>query len=399
MSFFKNLSNSILNINAEPSPAEPPAPPGDDPILVALLHGNQITRDMALSIPKVSESVRKITDIVGMVPFNLYRKSRTGADKLSVEEVKDDYRLNLINSDTGDTLDAVQFKKAMVKDYLFGRGGYAYVNSRGGLFRSLHYVQEDQLSFFSNNDPIFKSYSISIAGHRYQDYEIMKILRNTTNGYSGTGILSEINKALESAYSALLAQLKMTKTGGVKKGFILAEKGLEGDALKKLKQAWQQMYSSDSENIVVLTKNLKFQEASMTALDMQLASIRKSLNEDIRGAFGIEDKNDDFIEFTILPILTAIETALDRYLLLEEEKDSMYWKADTRKIDKAANESRTKVSTINEQRYHEDLPEVEGLDLLQLSLGSTFFDTKKEQFYTPNTGQSGSASSSKGGEN
>ena len=381
----------------------------DDVLLTALLYGETITREMALSIPKVSSSVRKITDAVGLVRFKLYRREIGPDGRRTVREVFDDSRLKLVNSETGDTLSAGQFTKAMVEDYLLGKGGYAYINRRRNIFISLHYVEDTKLSFYSNSDPIFKTYSIALNGKRYDEQDFLKILRNTKNGYSGKGVLSEIAKAIEAAYSALTYMLKLTKTGGAKKGFILSEGKLQGEALKTLKESWARMYSQDTESIVVLNNKLKFQEASQTPMDMQLMQIRNTLNSDIMEAFGIEKDDPSFLKYTITPITQALEDAYNRYLLLEDEKESMFWKADTRELDKMdackryeALTAATKggMMSINEARYKEDMPEIPGLDVIPLSLGTTFFDIKAGKFYTPNTDKTGSASApSEGGEN
>lgn len=392
---FKRTKNSAEQLDKGESIME-----AEDPLLSALISGERITRDMALSIPKVSSSVRKITDTVCLVPFNLYRRGVDKNGKRTVTEVTDDPRTELINSDPHDTLDAVQLKKALVRDYLLGRGGYAYIGRSRNRFISLNYVKDTDLSFMTNSNPIFKSYSIMLNGKRYYEHDFLKILRNTTNGFEGVGVLEEISKAIEAAFSALLYMLRLTKTGGIKKGFLLAEKKLSKDAMTELKQAWLRLYSQDTENVVILNNGMKFQDASQTPMDMQLEGIRSTLNNDIREAFGIEDKNDDLLTYTIKPIIKEIESALDRYMLLEDEKDTLFWKADLREIDKAGDSSKRNLMTVNEARYKENMPEKEGLDIIPMSLGTVFFDVNTGQFYTPNTGQTGSASySGEGGEN
>ena len=59
------------------------------------------------------------------MPVKLY-KVRDG----KVEELEKDSRVKLLNGDTGDTLDAFQMKKAMVEDYLLGKGGYCYIQKK-----------------------------------------------------------------------------------------------------------------------------------------------------------------------------------------------------------------------------------------------------------------------------
>ena len=128
----------------------------DDVLLRALLNGETIDRKMALSIPTVEKAVDMICNTVAMIPIKLYQENDG-----KIEEVPDDNRVFLLNDDTKDTMTGVQFKKALVEDYLLGKGGYAYIKKRLNKVMSLHYVKEDQISIKKNDDPIFKSYEIS----------------------------------------------------------------------------------------------------------------------------------------------------------------------------------------------------------------------------------------------
>ena len=56
--------------------------------------------------------------MIAAMPVKLY-KHKQGR----VEEQENDTRVKLLNGDTGDTLDAFQLMKAMVEDYLMGKGG------------------------------------------------------------------------------------------------------------------------------------------------------------------------------------------------------------------------------------------------------------------------------------
>lgn len=147
-------------------------------------------------------------------PVKLY-KYKQG----KVEEVEDDARVRMLNGDTGDTLDAFQMKKAMVEDYLLGKGGYCYINRNRNEVIGLHYVEEIYISVMKNFKPIFKDYVILVEGEEYKPYDFIKLLRNTKDGASGVGLTVEVSKALETAYQTLLYQLSLVKTGGNKKAF------------------------------------------------------------------------------------------------------------------------------------------------------------------------------------
>ena len=130
----------------------------EDDILQAFLNGEYIDFDKAMKVPTFAACVNLIADIISMVPIKLYR-----LDGDEVKEIKDDARVKLLNEDPRDTLNAVQMKKALVKDY-FSKGGYLYINRNGLDVCSLHYVDSREITFEYSVDPIFKDYRIMVRG-------------------------------------------------------------------------------------------------------------------------------------------------------------------------------------------------------------------------------------------
>lgn len=383
MGLWKNFLSLFKNKAAE-SADDQKKTDSDGDLIEALIRGKQITRDMAMSIPKVSSCANRIAETIAMVPFRLYIQTEEDGRTVS-REVTDDNRTKLINQYTGDTLTGYEFKKAMVLDYLLGKGGFAYINRSGNVITSLHQVEEKYIQPTKNNDPIFKSYGYQINGRLYDDFEMLRILRSTTDGCTGKPLIKEISKAIETAYSALLYELKVTQTGGIKRGFLEADHPINDDKVRsRIKEAWSRMYSGEqSETVILLTNGIKFKEANQTPLDLQLDKIRSDMNKDIQEAFGVVDNDEDFLNNTIKPILAEIVNALNVFLLLEKEKDTKYFVADIRGLEKHDDSA---LLSINEARYRDNLPTIPGLDIIPMSLGSTFVDVKTGEFYTPNTG-------------
>ena len=154
----------------------------DEVLLNALLKGEPIDRKMAMSIPAVADDVDFICNTIAMIPIKLYKEEKDG-----IKEI-DDPRVDLLNDNTKDTLTGVQFKKALVEDYLLDKGGYAFIKKSRNKVLSLHYVESAQISISKNTDPIFKSYDIMVNGTTYKDFDFLKILRNTKDGASGTSV-------------------------------------------------------------------------------------------------------------------------------------------------------------------------------------------------------------------
>lgn len=369
---------------------QPIVPPVSDVLLQALLNNEVITREKALTLPAVSGAVDFIGNMIASMPIKLF-KYRGG----KVEEQENDSRMRLLNGDTGDTLDAFQLKKAMVSDYLLGKGGYCYIQRNRNEVVSLRYVEEIYVTVLKNYKPIFKDYVILVEGEEYKPYDFIKLLRNTKDGATGVGLTEELSKTLETAYDTLLYQLSLVKSGGNKKGFLKAQRRLGQEEIDTLKKAWRNMYANNSENVVVLNNGLEFQESSNSSVEMQLDQNKNTLANEINKIFHIYEDFDLTFKEAIYPIVKAFETALNRDLLLEKEKGNCFFEFDVKEIIRSSLKERyeayklakeTGFMSLNEIRRAENMENIEGLDVVNVGLGAVLYDLKTHKFYTPNTG-------------
>lgn len=369
-------------------------PQVSDVLLRALLAGDTIDRQKAMTLPAVSGAVDFISGAIASMPVYLYR-----VKKGNVERV-DDVRSTMLNGDTGDTLDGFQLKKAMVEDYLLDKGGYCYIERSRNDVIGLYYVATNNVSININSDPIHKDYDILVGADIYKSFEFVKLLRNTKDGASGIGLTAEVSKALETAYQTLLYQLYLVKSGGNKKGFLKATRKLGQEEIDILKRAWANLYANNSENVVVLNNGLEFQEASNSSVEMQLNESKKTLESEINNIFHIKDNFEETYKFAIYPIVRAFETALNRDLLLESEKKKYFFAFDSKEIIKASLKERYEtyqlakdcgLMTINEMRQAENMNTIDGMDYINLGLDSVLYNTNTGEIYTPNTDSTKSA--------
>jgi HK97 family phage portal protein len=370
----------------------------DEVLLRALLGSSAVTKEEALNIPSVKSCINFVADTVAMLPIKLYR-----IDGDKTEEIKDDPRTWLLNNDTKDTLDAVQFWRAIIRDYYLGKGGYAYIEKDRNRFTGLYYVDESQISINPNTDPIHKDYDIYIQGKPYKPYEFLKILRNSKDGAQGVSITEENSLILSVAYNTLKFEETLVKKGGNKKGFLKAARKLSQEAVDSLKAAWNNLYSNNSENVVILNDGIDFKEASNSSVEMQLNENKETNSGEVCRIFNISENitkgTADDKEYAkgfkmgVLPVLTAIECALNRDFLLEKEKKSHYYAFDTKEMLKGSIKERfdaykvaidSNFMQIDEVRYMEDLPAL-GINWVKLGLDSVLYDPKAKTIYTPNT--------------
>lgn len=362
----------------------------DDVLLKAIINGEAIKREDALTLPAVSGAVDFISSTIASMPVKLYKYK-----KGRVEEQDGDPRVNMLNVDTGDTLNAYQLKKALVEDYLLGKGGYCWIERERNEVVALKYIPEEFISIYRDPNPLDKYFTIFCYDTEFKPHEFIKLLRNTKDGASGVGLCAEVSKALETAFNMLKYQLMLVKSGGNKKGFIKSTRKLGQEEIDLLKQAWQNLYANDQSNVVVLNNGLEFQEASNTSVEMQLNESKKTLQDEINNIFHISGDYYETFKTAIYPIVKAFETELNRVLLLEKEKGKYFFEFDVKEIIRANIKERYEaykiakeigLKTLNELRRDENLNDIEGLDVVDFGLGSVLYDVNTKQYYTPNTG-------------
>lgn len=368
-------------------------------LLRANLGADYIDSEKAMQIPAVATGVNLLANTVAMIPVKLYQESE---DKRVVEI--EDVRTKLLNDDTGDVFTGFELKSAMIRDYILNGEVNIYINKVKNGIKSLHYVHSSRVAINHGVDSIFKKYDIFVDGKKYRDFEFIRILRNSKDGYRGKGITDENNNILSVAYNTLLFENKQAKTGGTKKGFLQAESKLSDGAIKQLKDDWAKMYSGvDSTNTVILNNGIKFQEATETSQEMQLNERKITVADEISKILNIplnllggnfsDDAYLNTIKVAVSPLLEVISRALNKYLLLEKEKDTYFFafddkellKGDTLKRYQAYNLAlKAGFMQIDEVRYQENLPNI-GFEFIKLGLDSVLYNPKTKEIYTPNT--------------
>ena len=405
----KKKKETLHEIRAD-TPQTPVIEPeiGGD-LLRALLNlqTDSISRADALQIPTVQACITLISNTISRLPLQLLRKKRNG----DIEIVRRDPRVSLLNDDTGDSLTAKMFWRAMIEDYYLGQGGFAYINRHLNKVKSIHYVKEENISIaFETFDPIFKNYDILVQGIRYMPENFIKILRKTRDGMRSCSIIEESPLMLNVAFAELKFELANAKKGGTKRGFLQSDKSLTQPAIDALKDAFRRLYGESDENVIILNNGVKFNEASATAAELQMNENKESNGQEICKLFGIPASmicgsqtgnsmtDNDMNQFirACVAVMTDIECSLNRDLLLETEKGSYYWQFDTKELTRGSIKERYEAYKIgleknflqiDEVREKEDMEPL-GIDWLQLNLNTVFYNPKTKEIYTPNTNAS-----------
>lgn len=362
----------------------------------------ELTREAAISIPTVSACINKIGETISRLPVKLYRRNEE-----QVEEVYDDPRLKLLNGSTGDTLSTVDMWKAAVEDYYLGRGAWIYVNSSGISTQSLHYVDSRNVSIMSNTDPIFKAFRVQVNAQTYYDFQFLKLLRKTRDGYTNIPLQEEASSVLSAAWNALKLENMMNSNGGCKPGFLKSKNRLSDAAIAAIKEGYSKVYDNEHkrDKIVVLNDGIDFEAISSTAAELQMNENKKTNSIEICKLFGFphtvidggasDDDNKKFIS-AVIALLNQIETELDNVLLLETEKEQgYYWAFDTKELTRGSMKERydayeiavrNNILQIDEIRREEDYEPL-GFNFVKLGLSDVLLNPETMEVFTPNTGQ------------
>lgn len=376
----------------------------EDHLLTALIGGNsEVTKKEALQIPTVSACITLIADRISSLPIKLYRQ-----DGKEVIEITEDRRLDLLNHDTGDTINAAELKKLWIRDYFLGKGSYTYIernvyNEPTGIF----YVDESRVAIAPNADPIHKNYAIQVNGEIFFPYQFLKILRNSNGFGEGTSIIKENPLSLAIFYNTMRFENATIRKGGNKKGYILAKQRLAKDVIDGVKEAWQKLYSNNydtKDNAVVLNEGLDFKESSATSVELQLNENKQTnaaeicklfcMPIDVLNGKATEETLSQFVQNCLMPPINTIESALDHDLLTEAEKAAHYYFAfDTSELTRGDFASRinayavalqNNIYQLDEIREMEDKPPL-GFNYIRLGLDTVLIEPKTGQIYTPNT--------------
>lgn len=98
-----------------------------------------IGKRTALGIPAVAGAVDRIGNVVAMLPIRLYKANPDSVGGRQVEEVLDDPRLKLLNTDSGAWTRST--KKQLTEDYLLDIGGFWFIDGTANNLKALRYVQ------------------------------------------------------------------------------------------------------------------------------------------------------------------------------------------------------------------------------------------------------------------
>lgn len=355
-----------------------------------------ITKQEALSLPVVSKSVDWIASVIAGLPIKLLQRTEKG-----YIEVYDDYRLSLLNEFSGNCMTANDLKHQLISDLLLDGNCYAYISKRGNKITKLSYIPTSKVTYTESVDSINKIINAWVDGKPVQDYNVFRLVTNSKNGFSGIGFVSDCQNLLNTILSSLDYE-NSTISSGVRRGFLKSKSKLDTEKMNQLRQAWRKLTSPKQTDVLVLNAGLEFEDASSTATESQLSQNKVINTQQVLSYFGLptnffEGANSESyltaVRIAVLPLVRQFVTALNNYLLLESEKNTLKFDIDTSELLRInANERydayqkglSSGILTIDEVRRMENLPVLD-LPYVKMSLADVLFNTNTGEIFVPNT--------------
>nr|DAQ75344.1 MAG TPA: portal protein [Caudoviricetes sp.] len=254
-------------------------------------------------------------------------------DKQGNKKQRNNHRLNVVFQNM--LLTRYQFIHNLVKDVITSGNAFAYIHrDNGGNVKQITYMQPTEVQVVYNKQKGELYYQIpSISKQKIESYNIIHLVQNSKDGIVGTSTLSLMNRTLKGAGYAETTALNLFENNGQSpRGILTVESQLSAKQREDIKEKWASNLSSNG--VCVLQGNMRYQSLSATANDQQLLESRKFHQEQICQFMGvppellgmkepknIEELTNQFLMFTLQPIITLIEEEFTRKLFAPSEKN------------------------------------------------------------------------------
>lgn len=254
-------------------------------------------------------------------------------DKQGNKKQRNNHRLNVVFQNM--LLSRFQFIHNIVKDVITSGNAFAYIHrDNGGNVKQITYMQPTEVQVVYNKQKGELYYQIpSISKQKIEPYDMLHLAMNSKDGIVGTSTLSLMNRTLKGAGYAEKTALNLFENNGQSpRGILTVESQLSPKQREDIKSNWVSNLSSNG--VCVLQGNMRYQSLSATANDQQLLESRKFHQEQICQFMGvppqllgmgepknIEELTNQFLTFTLQPIITLIEEEFTRKLFAPSEKN------------------------------------------------------------------------------
>lgn len=299
---------------------------------------NNINPSNATQIGTVLACVRLISQSIAKMPFITYERTPTGRERAINHP---NYRLLRMRPDSFTS--AFMFIQGLVANMLLWGNGYAEVTrDRAGTPLGLTLIESRRVSPELRNGQMVYTVNGSSSGPvTLTAYDIVHVQGMTRNGLVGESVISASRRTLGIAKSAGDVAGTLARNGLRPGGVLETPTKLSDQAQANLRKGFTDLYAGpeNAGKVITLENGVTFKPWTMPAQDAELLASRQFSRKEIAEIFGVplsllsdnesagsnvEATGLNFLNYTLDPILVAIEQEMNYKLFNEIEWDINY---------------------------------------------------------------------------
>lgn len=302
--------------------------------------GTSVSAMGAMQLTTVFACVRVLSESVGMLPCKLYKQAG------NKKEIASSHRLhNILSIAPNDYMTAQEFWELLMVCLCLRGNFYAYKNTFGGEVRELLPIDPSRVKPKINED-----WSVSYEV-RFKDgvktlsqNEIWHVRLFSVDGLNGLNPVSFARQAISLGLSTEEHGARLFTNGAVTSGVLRTEQTLTNEAFNRLKTQFhgEHMGIANAYKPMILEMGLDWKPISLNAEDSQFLETRRFQRDEICAIYRVpphlvaniekaslnntETLGAQFMNYSLVPYLTRIESRILVGLLSEKDRKNHYAK-------------------------------------------------------------------------
>ena len=367
-----------------------------DSIVAGLSAGQTITEQTALTLSTVWACTSLVSETIGTLPLHIYKKTANGRERA------DDYQLSYIlrNKPNTKSTSSVLWQSTVASMLLRGNGILKKLTV-GNKLVGLQFMPYDKLQIVLDFDGNAEFYEIRPRGTtvKIPTKDIVRIPNFTIDGNWGLSSITYGAKMFSNSLNSMESANKMLEKGLLQTIVFKTDKRVRAEQREDFRQNLEKITGAmNAGQSPLLEDGMTAESLSLNPKDAQLLESRAFSVEEICRWFrvdpsmighgnavsnwgtGLEQKMIGFLTFTLRPILTRIEQAINNELIPLEDRGIYYAEFTIDGLLRADTTARTTyyremtasgIMTRDEVRKLENLPPLGGNASKLMTNGAT----------------------------
>lgn len=293
--------------------------------------GVVVSPNSALGHPAVLGAVRLLAELTASLPIIVYERTRDGRRRAEEHPV---YRL--LHDEPNPIQTPFVFKETLALHLLTHGRAVAQIVRADGRPVALWPIHPTRVSLDTTGGVFTYKVATPEGLRTFSPAEIVDVVMLADDGLNGRSPLFLAREAIGAALAAEEMAADYFANSAQPSGVLEHPGKLSPEAAERLKRSWQAAYGGRGrQGTAVLEEGMKFSPISSTAKDAQLLEARQHsmraiaaalripahlLDPTARGTYAnVETQSLEFLTFSLQPMLTRIEEALNRKLFAPGE--------------------------------------------------------------------------------